>query len=358
MNNAYKVSLITPVYNVMDYLEAAYRSVKQQTMFSQLEWIMVDDCSTDGSYEYICALSKKHLNIKALQTPANSGSASLPRNMALETAKADYIMFLDADDVLRPNAVEVLYNLIACKDVGLADAAFIDMDSGQEIEGRYLGKREGLYSIVDDTEEWFAMLHPLWTKIYRKALIEQNAIRFDTALRNGEDTLFLFQYMRAAKTAWHVHDVIYEYRILDASLSHNRDFRYYMELAKSTDAVADYLVGTELQRYYERYIEEIVFAALGILCDSENVSDEECGVILPHWYRHVKYIADHALDTKTPLGEILARAAKRDDRSSYIGDFFSLRKLFAGHRQFAKEVFTSRGWRLITAVNKILGRIK
>ena len=126
----YMVSLIVPVHNAERFLPETLKSVKNQSIgFENIQLILVDDCSEDRSCSLIKGWADKYPNILALQTPYCSGSASMPRNMGLDTAEADYIMFLDADDVLRPNAVELLYRLITTHDVDLADAAFKELGS-------------------------------------------------------------------------------------------------------------------------------------------------------------------------------------------------------------------------------------
>lgn len=77
--------------------------------FHDIEIIVVDDCSTDGSVEVITALQYRDSRITLLSTAENSGSAGHPRNLAIDKAQGRYITFLDGDDVLAPNACTVLY---------------------------------------------------------------------------------------------------------------------------------------------------------------------------------------------------------------------------------------------------------
>lgn len=98
------VSIITPAYNSKITIKETYYSVLSQ-LFSDWEWIIVDDCSNDGSFEYIKELTNKDKRITVLQTPKNGGSATA-RNIGLRHAKGRYITFLDSDDLLDSNYLE------------------------------------------------------------------------------------------------------------------------------------------------------------------------------------------------------------------------------------------------------------
>ena len=102
MSNVIKI--IVPSYNCKQVFKATFDSVLSQT-YKDWEWIIVDDCSTDGSYEYIKELSKDDERIVVLQTPKNGGTA-VARNIGLKHASGRYITFLDSDDLLDPNYLE------------------------------------------------------------------------------------------------------------------------------------------------------------------------------------------------------------------------------------------------------------
>ncbi|MCQ2815133.1 MAG: glycosyltransferase [Bacilli bacterium] len=99
-----KITIITPSYNCKKYFKETFESVINQT-YKDYEWIIIDDCSTDGSFNYISNLIKNNLKIRLFQTPKNGGSA-VARNIGLKNASGRYITFLDADDLLDPNYLE------------------------------------------------------------------------------------------------------------------------------------------------------------------------------------------------------------------------------------------------------------
>ena len=94
-----EVSVIVPVYNVRPFLPACVASVRGQTM-KDLELILVDDGSTDGSGELCDALAKEDARIRVLHT--ENGGQGRARNLGLDVAQGEYISFVDADDVATP----------------------------------------------------------------------------------------------------------------------------------------------------------------------------------------------------------------------------------------------------------------
>lgn len=96
-----------PLYNAASYIPFAIESVIQQT-YKDFELIIVDDCSTDNSYEIANAYSQKDSRIRLFQLKQNSGSAQKARNYAERQSTGDYIVSLDADDYWEPNYISKL----------------------------------------------------------------------------------------------------------------------------------------------------------------------------------------------------------------------------------------------------------
>ena len=93
------VSIITPAYNCKKTIFDTYRSIAQQSC-TDWEWIIVEDHSIDGSFEYISKMIKGDNRVTLLRTNENSGAA-IARNIGIEKARGQYIAFLDSDDLWR-----------------------------------------------------------------------------------------------------------------------------------------------------------------------------------------------------------------------------------------------------------------
>jgi glycosyltransferase involved in cell wall biosynthesis len=94
------VSIITPLYNSAFYLEDTYKSIVSQT-YSDWEWIVTDDGSTDGSWELLKSLAEQDSRITTIRNKKNLG-AGASRNIAIKKARGRFIAFLDADDLWEP----------------------------------------------------------------------------------------------------------------------------------------------------------------------------------------------------------------------------------------------------------------
>jgi glycosyltransferase involved in cell wall biosynthesis len=91
------VSIVTPLYNTRDHISDTIKSVLSQT-YTNWELLIIDDCSTDGSYELAKEFEKQENRVKIHKLPQHSGPA-IARNKGIEMAKGEYIAFLDSDDI-------------------------------------------------------------------------------------------------------------------------------------------------------------------------------------------------------------------------------------------------------------------
>ena len=122
MENTELITVIIPIYNVISYLDRCIESVLNQT-YKELEVIMVDDGSTDGSSELCDQIAQKDTRVRVVHT--NNGGAAKARNVGLDLAQGLYIMFVDADDYLAPDICEKMLLVIStyqcnCVVCGLA----------------------------------------------------------------------------------------------------------------------------------------------------------------------------------------------------------------------------------------------
>ena len=102
------ISVIVPLYNAEKYVEQAIDSVLNQT-FKDFNLIVIDDCSTDGSYDLVQSKYGNDARVRLMRNQKNQGAA-LTRNTGIRAATGKYIALLDADDAYLPNALELLYN--------------------------------------------------------------------------------------------------------------------------------------------------------------------------------------------------------------------------------------------------------
>ncbi len=196
-----KVSIIIPTYNVEKYVFRAIESSINQT-YSNIEVVIVDDGSSDQTVDIIRQYEEKYKLIKTFYGP-NKG-VSVARNIGMELAAGDYFIFLDSDDWLDLNCVEVLMELVKENNnknkMICCDRSFAYFDSKGNIYSQKqnmdeldicIDKEESLRCIVNHRYN----LQSSCYKIFSKKVIMDNSILFNSNYYHGEDGLFVFEYL-------------------------------------------------------------------------------------------------------------------------------------------------------------------
>ena len=179
----YKISIIVPVFNSSEKLKKAFDSIYNQSIgFENLEVILIDDASTDGSQEIIKNYSEKYDNVQAIFLEENSGYAGKPRNIGIKNASAPYLMFLDSDDIYLDDACEILYNQIHESNIDMVSGNYIryfgHKSHGKSWESLDLKDGEIIVDSISQQPEFFNVSQSVWCKIFKKDFILNNNIKF------------------------------------------------------------------------------------------------------------------------------------------------------------------------------------
>lgn len=182
------ISVIVPVYRSQETLARCVKSLCGQTE-QDLEILLVDDGSTDGSGRLCDELSKEDLRIRVIHK--KNGGVSSARNAGIEAAKGEYLLFADSDDYVEPVMAEKLLESIGDDDIAIC--GFHHHYQGQDvIRIPDVSGRSGEKNFLALYGQGF--LNMPWNKLYRREL----AGRFDETLSLGEDLLFNLDYLRRA----------------------------------------------------------------------------------------------------------------------------------------------------------------
>jgi len=183
---AVQVSVVVAVYNPGELLDAAVESVRRQTIGTgELELVLVDDGSTDGTGERLVELAATEPWVRTTRIE-NSGWPSRPRNVGLGMATGEYVLFLDQDDELYPAALE--HMLDSAHENGS------DLVAGKEVRtgGRTMGP-EAFRRSSSDADLFRDHVMDVSTphKMFRRAFLDEHGIRFPEHLRRLEDHFIL-----------------------------------------------------------------------------------------------------------------------------------------------------------------------
>ncbi|MFC7310501.1 glycosyltransferase family 2 protein [Streptomyces monticola] len=187
------VTVTVIVFNDAERLPRAVASLLAQT-HRNIEIIISDDHSTDHTPEVARELAARHEQVRYLRLPQNSGGCSAPRNRAMEIARAPYLMFLDSDDELPPQACELL--LAAHKerevDFTMGQVERVRVDTGKR--STWMPDLVATHRTVEGIEAEPGLLfeHLSTSKMYKKEFLDRHSLRFPEGI-HYEDQLFSAQ---------------------------------------------------------------------------------------------------------------------------------------------------------------------
>ena len=207
------VSIIIPVYNVEKYLEKTLSSIISQSLLN-IEIICIDDCSSDKSFAILENFSKIDKRIKIFRNSHNSG-VGFARNVGLEHATANFVMFLDSDDFVSADFCEKMYNAITSRTEGSLQVDLVVCNANNVFDETFTGTER---EVKKDRNYATATSHMIWNKIFRRDLIEESGLRFPTDVKGGEDVFFTICYRMLCKNITLLDEKLYNYLIRSGSL--------------------------------------------------------------------------------------------------------------------------------------------
>ena len=261
-----KYSFIVPVYNCAQHLEECLNSLLAQS-YQNFEIVLIDDGSTDGSGEICNRYASACDNVKVLHVP--NGGVSAARNLGIEACAedADYLCFVDADDVAGERLLQTAEQGIADADVFF----FGYTRKRSELFGGGIGshvclpvevaQRQAMIdkTIYDDGTQYPKInCNTVWAKIYRASVVRSNRICFAQGIKIGEDRLFNFRVFQHCEKMRYTDDTVYFCRdrlesatsayMADCYKNSDRTFEMFEELIGEAG-------GPQTQRHYRRLLD-------------------------------------------------------------------------------------------------------
>ena len=236
-----RLSIIVPVYNAEEYLDRCMISILEQD-FSSYEVILVDDGSTDSSPMICDRYSATDPRFRTIHK--KNGGVSSARNAGLDLAKGEYVMFVDSDDALLPDSLEMMFENIRGEDLAVGGyTVYIEGTPGKEVlpMRNYSYKGEDMNVFYDENiRRNCEMLDAPWSKVFRRKTIGE--LRFCEDLSYAEDKLFVFSFLARCSSAYACAFPVYAYHVRAGSLgSDTMSDRHLMQLRRFLPAYAKVL---------------------------------------------------------------------------------------------------------------------
>lgn len=225
------IVILIPVYNVAEYVEECIKSILEQ-IDTRATLLIMNDASTDNSAEVI-RLFENHPQVQIFDAPHNRG-LSATRNALFDMAQADYVWFIDSDDLMYENAYLSVMSQLEKLNSDVLCADYVSLRKEKEVKKKaFIGKacqnftnknNSFLNNIIENNS------NHVWNKVFRRQLIQD--IRFKEGL-NFEDILYMTDVSLKNFQYSYLKQPVIKYREREGSISKNFDKKY----------VDDYLFG-------------------------------------------------------------------------------------------------------------------
>ena len=189
------ISIIVPIYNRGKWLPNCLDSISSQT-FKDWECILINDGSTDNSLKIAQEYAANDPRFIVFSQENQGVSAA--RNLGLDHAQGKWLAFVDSDDEIAPDYLEILYKLGEDNNADLVNASIEFVYDNNQTSSLIL--KDSIYNTLDeDFENYFYIRISGIVKLYRLAIIKLHNLRFDTDFSFAEDYIFTFEFYRHAQ---------------------------------------------------------------------------------------------------------------------------------------------------------------
>ena len=264
------ISIIIPIYNAEQYLHRCIDSILAQS-YTDFELLLIDDGSKDSSGAICDAYAVKDNRVRVFHK--ENGGVSSARNLGLDNAQGDYITFCDADDYVDAEWLAAYSEAIA-SNVDLAIQGYYAIDGDNTVEKNLSpcqgdaieAKRQLITSLMSQ-----GMYGYLWVKLFRRAIIEEHAIRFDAQSTFREDEQFFSKCLEYTSSFIYTDRVGYYYIVPPASKSYRGDPYYSIfPIFQSLDKVFDRNLPKEICQIHYVNIKD---SAVKYLAEGKRLTD-------------------------------------------------------------------------------------
>ncbi len=250
-----RISILVPIYNVECYIERCARSLFEQT-YPDIEFIFVDDCSTDNSMTLLSRViddypqRKEHITI--IKHNKNRG-LSAARNTAVDSCNSDFLLHVDSDDYIEPNAVELLIEKQKNTDADIVTGqALLHNETSIFLMERpqFINKKDFVADMVKPS-----LHHTIWGRLIRTSLYKDNQIQAMEGVNIGEDLQVMSQLSYFANKVESVWSVIYHYENSNPNsymnISSQKKMERSLQDTKSMEIVRDFFKSQKEDEFFD-----------------------------------------------------------------------------------------------------------
>ncbi|MDR2685846.1 MAG: glycosyltransferase family 2 protein [Rickettsiales bacterium] len=257
-----KVSIIIPNYNNAKYLPACLDSVQAQA-FDDMEILVIDDCSSDGSERVIRSYAARDPRISYYKMNKNSGVGAV-RNFGMDTAAGEYVFFLDSDDLIVPGTITDQVRIAESLEADIVVGQFTKVSEQFQIPDDCPTKTGFSFVSFENAHDVVWAINDLnlvtvWGKLYRREMLED--LRFDTEIYPYEDVEFMLRlYPRMKIGATSGHASVF-YRMSETSVIRDLDRDISNDVVMAMNSLLHFMLGNQgkIHAKYIRFLKKYCF---------------------------------------------------------------------------------------------------
>lgn len=290
INNSPKYSIITPMYNSFDLMAKYFDSLEKQT-YKNFEVIIVDDCSTDNSYEEACEYAKKSsVNISVHKSKMNLGPGNA-RNIGMSVAHGEWVTFIDNDDWVDIDTLEKINFVLEQKNVNCVIYDYYVTNGNEKKASRSMySAKKGMVNLnkcIADVRN-----HTIG-KVYKLDNLKTNKI-FYPKQRRCEDVAFVCRAIDACGSVYYMNEPMYYYFQRSNSLSNNKSMDE-SDMLSAFDILQNTLGTKYPDELKNKSVYDLLYGVLLMMCKNRKSNKEIRNYIknyekkYPNWWQYESF---------------------------------------------------------------------
>lgn len=263
VGDQFKISVTIPVYNTSKYLRRCLDSLKSQAMTDGIEFIIVDDGSTDNSREICQQYADEDSRFRVIHKE-NAGLATA-RQAGLDAARGEYVIVCDSDDWVEPEIYQRLYEKAVETGADVVVCGyFTEYSDGRSLPTQYMFEENS--GIVDNEDFLMNGAISSWVKLIKKSLFDKTNAYYEPGIDLGEDALIIFKLMKGNPKIVQIKGNYYHYRRLfgQETYTNSLNMRNVRQLERMFCWLKKNYKGDKYYKLKERRAIDIGFAYLRV----------------------------------------------------------------------------------------------
>ena len=344
-----KVSIIIPVYNSEKYINDLTDSLRNQTL-KDIEIIFIDDGSVDNSKEIIKKYQNQDERIKYFYQQNQGGGAA--RNLGIENASGDYLLFLDSDDIFETDVAEQLYNraVETNSDIVISLYKVLDTPTGKIFNNKGINKKiiTDKNSVISfsDINFNFQISNPsLWNKLYKRDFIVSHNIKCSSSKIINDVKFYMMSLMFSKRIAFSDKELLTYRAQNNNSVSKNRGIKLINSLPVYKEIYYEFKqrnLFNQVKEQYTKMIIDTIKHEIGFPVDEDTITELNKILSEEPFYRLSKSELKDLFGTKKIIKNyILYKAINlitlnlnkslQAKLSTYINQYENVKKLITAH---------------------------